>query len=83
MLAARRDLVVADVMKGARELRYAELENIVQRYTSIITVMSLSAGFAFDAMVELDVDPDDLTDIEGTMATVRREEWLLARGAQR
>ena len=30
MLAASRDLVVADVLQGARSIRYLELENVIQ-----------------------------------------------------
>ena len=32
MLAATRDVVVADVLFGAREIRYMELENIVSQH---------------------------------------------------
>ena len=100
MLAASRDLVVADVLQGARSIRYLELENVIQvrrrrapkdlwacaalaaclaaqahtpthtqhtprpsrlqRYTSIIGVMSLCGGFAFSAMVELEIDSESL-----------------------
>ena len=50
--------------QGALNLRMLELENVVQRYTSLIGVTSLAAGFAFSGMVELDLpsDPEHLSD---------------------
>lgn len=59
MLAASRDQLLADTKASALSLRMCELDNVVQRYTSIIGVTSLSAGFAFSAMVELDHDEYD------------------------
>ena len=56
MLAASRDQVVANLQAGAQDLRWRELDSIMGRYTGMIGVTSLGAGFAFSAMVELDVD---------------------------
>ena len=55
---------LADTKAGALSLRMLELDNVVQRYTSIIGVTSLAAGFAFSAMVELDHEEynDETTD---------------------
>jgi len=55
MLAASRDKLVARLQAGAQEMRWMELDSIMGRYAGMIGVTSLGAGFAFSAMVELDV----------------------------
>ena len=58
MLAAHKALLVADVKQRATALRRLELDVILRRYTSLIAVVSISAGFAFDALSVIQVDPE-------------------------
>jgi hypothetical protein len=58
MLAANRDQLVANLQAGAQDLRWRELDSIMGRYTGMIGVVSLGAGFAFSAMVELELPED-------------------------
>uniref|UniRef100_A0A7S4C0I1 Uncharacterized protein n=1 Tax=Chrysotila carterae TaxID=13221 RepID=A0A7S4C0I1_CHRCT len=55
MLAADKDTLVAALKQRALDLRQRELDYYVERYSNITTQASIVAGFAFDALVELDV----------------------------
>ena len=66
MLEAQRDQLLANVKQGALGLRMTELDALAQRFVSLIGVTSLAAGFAFSAMVEIEL-PDRRDD--GTYAT--------------
>ena len=65
MLEAMQNQVLAVTKRGSLELRMLELDGIVRRYTSMIGITSLGAGFAFTAMVELDI-PEGQLDADGT-----------------
>jgi hypothetical protein len=65
MLEAMQSQVLAITKRGSLELRMLELDAIVRRYTSMIGITSLGAGFAFTAMVELDI-PEQSLDDRGT-----------------
>jgi len=58
MLAAHKALLVADVQQRATMLRRLELDVVIRRFTSLIAVVSISAGFAFDSLSVIYV-PDD------------------------
>lgn len=55
MLAANRDQLVANLQAGAQDLRWRELDSVSGRYAGMVGVTSLGAGFAFSAMVELEL----------------------------
>ena len=55
MLAADKDLLFADVHQRALELRQIELDALIQRYSSMIAVASICAGFAFSGLVEFEL----------------------------
>ena len=55
MLAASKDQLVAATKQESLGLRQKELEYFVERYSNITTQASIVAGFAFDALVELDI----------------------------
>ena len=57
MLAANKDFLVADVHQRALGLRRLELDQLVQRFNSIVAIASICAGFAFSGLVEFEV-PD-------------------------
>lgn len=59
MLAANRDQLIANLQAGAQDLRMLELDRAMGRYTGMVGVTSLSAGFAFSAMVELEMPEQD------------------------
>ena len=56
MLAADKDILVADVKSATLVLRQKELDYYVQRYSNIGTQSIILAGFAFDALVETTID---------------------------
>ena len=57
MLAADKDRLIAGVKQNALQLRHKELDYFVQRYSNLATQSSILAGFAFDALVELEITP--------------------------
>ena len=56
MLAADKDQIYAHVRHQALELRKTELDQLVQRYCSLIGISSIASGFAFSGLVEFEVD---------------------------
>jgi len=56
MLAANKDLLMAGVKQQATMLRRLELDVIIRRYTSLIAVVSISSGFAFDSLSVIQVE---------------------------
>ena len=56
MLAADKDKIYAHVRHQALELRKTELDQLVQRYSSLIGISSIASGFAFSGLVEFEVD---------------------------
>ena len=57
MLAADKDRLIAGVKLNALQLRHKELDYYVERYSNLATQGSILAGFAFDALVELEISP--------------------------
>ncbi|KAL1518580.1 hypothetical protein AB1Y20_002868 [Prymnesium parvum] len=56
MLAADKDRLIAGLKQHALSLRHKELDYFVERYSNLATQASILAGFAFDSLVELDVE---------------------------
>ena len=56
MLAADKDKLVAALKQHALQLRHKELNYYVERYSNITTQASILAGFAFDSLVELEIE---------------------------
>lgn len=56
MLAADKDILVADIKVATLVLRQKELDYYVQRYSNIGTQSIILAGFAFDALVETTIE---------------------------
>ena len=67
MLEAQRDQLLAGVKQGALSLRMAELDALSQRFISLISVTSLAAGFAFSAMVEIELPEIDSVHLHVTV----------------
>lgn len=71
MLAANKDLLLAGAAQQAKELRKLELDTVVTRYSQLLTVSSISSGFAFSGLVEFEVPgEDDLTAMPTTRTMV-------------
>ena len=58
MLAADKDRLIAGAKQTALQLRHKELDYYIERYSNLATQSSILAGFAFDALVELEI-PDN------------------------
>ena len=55
MLAADKDRLIASAKQTALQLRHKELDYYIERYSNLATQSSIIAGFAFDALVELEI----------------------------
>eukprot|EP00965_Chrysotila_dentata_P234866 6200416-Pleurochrysis_carterae.AAC.3 len=64
MLAATKDRFQFEIQRKALQLRQQELELVVVRYNNIAGLTSIAAGFAFDAMVELEIHHDAFHELE-------------------
>ena len=56
MLAADKDRLIAHAKQTALQLRQKELEYYVERYNNLMTQSTILVGFAFDGLVELEVE---------------------------
>lgn len=59
MLAAEKSVLVAEVREQAVNLRNAELSMYIDRFSNVIGIASISAGFAFASIVELEIPAVD------------------------
>ena len=57
MLAADKDRLIASAKQTALQLRHKELDYYIERYSNLATQASIIAGFAFDSLVELEIQP--------------------------
>ena len=64
MLAASKELFVADVRQQAMELRKLELDQMVSRYTAMLSIASIVSGFAFAGLVEFELPERDMDNID-------------------
>jgi len=71
MLAANKDFIIADTKQQAVALHKLELDVLVERYTDLISVASIAAGFSFSAIIEFEIPDDDVdAQMEGTLSDV-------------
>lgn len=69
MLAANKDFIIADARSQAVSLHRLELDVFVERYTDLISIASIAAGFSFSGIVEFEIPDDDIDAAnEGTLA---------------